>query len=184
MRPKAEQLMAQKKVRVNFQTGDLYDFLCRDENNYDMIVYNEVFYMVKEYRESLQECYKRLNSGGCIFLTARTKWFYAALLLKNGNFEKAGQILSSNEGDLGGMVQFNWWSPDEIEKLMSETGFSDIKMYGIGPFSGIKGDPLDDICKPGDLEPEDTEKLREIELKAAPVFYNSSRYLLICGKKD
>lgn len=87
--------------------------------------------------------------------------------------------LEQREGPLfGGSSWFNWHTPEDINRLFSESGLNVRHLRGIGVFSGIEGDPLSFVVRPSQLTTEEQESLMKIECAAAEQYAACGRYIL------
>jgi hypothetical protein len=95
-------------------------------------------------------------------------------------------LLNGKNGSLWNSdTQFVWMGSDEAKKLLE--GGLDMKLVniaGIGCYSGIEGDPLTSIARPGQLGKNEQKVLMDAELKTAELNPDSGRYMLCVALKN
>ncbi len=104
-----------KLLQENDPNSRILNIITDDiEDRYDLIIANAVFlhFNDDETRHTISKAYNALNPGGVFSLT-----------LKEGE----GEAWQANKGMAPRF--FNFWSKDEIVKLLSKVGFNDIDAW-------------------------------------------------------
>jgi SAM-dependent methyltransferase len=174
-------------LEIDFQDGDLHAVLReREPDAFDIALSIEVLHNSRDIEAALRDLHRVVRPGGLVIITHRTRFFFLAQSLVNGNLDDALYVARESEGRLlkkSYRIHRNWQSLEQIAELYPRLGFQIRGRYPIGPLSGFATDPMTPICDPGQLSEKQREILREIELSAAPEMLATARYLLVVAEK-
>jgi len=183
---KAEEYSRMKRLNnVTFRVSDMLEYLKDiDSGTVDVVTCIEVLYMVGKQDEVIEEIFRVLKPGGVAFLGFRSRYYNLVDCIRRRMFESAKMVLETEEGKImGSPVWFSWYTRARIEERLREKGFREIRCRGIGPCSGIEGDPLADIARPSLLGAREQTALFAIEIEAADAYADCSRYILAIAAK-
>lgn len=173
---RAKEHAQREGVSLSFVKGDVSSILRKRVRSYDAILCIEVLYLREKYREFLDLFRERLNPGGLLITSHRTKFYYMSQALKKSDLESALYVLEHSEGKLWDSY-FNWQTAEELRDLYRETGFPRVALSPIGTFSEILVDPVQ-------FSPEQRKKLFRIENEFHDERTGCARYILACARKE
>lgn len=177
----AQRYAADQQVRnVNFVSDDAAHFARKAaESSADAVVFTEVTFFMPSYREVLKELPRILKPGGVAFIAFRSEYYNALQAVMLRDWENAKRALREREGNLfGGDTVLAWQTVDDIRQMMDKFGLRLLRLFGIGVFSGIKGDARGSIVQPAQLSAAEQEDLMEIEYAAGERYAACGRYIL------
>ena len=169
------------KVQLKFEESDLLDFLRRQpDSSIDVLLILEVLYMLPQHTEALRMLAGKLKPEGVAFLSTRSDYYYGLSLFRQGMFDSAAMLTSSERGDIFGTgVELNWSRSEQIiEQFPKDYGLQVGKVFGIGTCSGIKNDPHDFIVQPSNLSAEELNALGILEQHMGERYPDSGRYIV------
>lgn len=150
----------------------------------DAAVSTEMLYNLPSYRETLAHLAKALVPGGLLFASFRSRWYDLLKAVRARDFESARLVLEKREGHWGGRSVWSaWHTPEDLKTLLPQAGFEAPRLYAIGALSGIAGDPLEAVARPGALTDAERESLLALELSAAEELAGQGRYILAVTRR-
>jgi hypothetical protein len=120
-----------------------------------------------------------LRPGGRLLGSLRAQWFLAALAVRERDWEMARIVRDERGGVLPGMGWQNWSAREDLLELVRSVGFEPVGLRGLGPFSGVEGDPMAALARPSELSDGDRAGLAEIEASFAESHPDVGRYILV-----
>ena len=170
---------------VEFHEADALVFVqALLDASFDVVLMTEVAFFLPTYREVLKEVHRVLRPGGVLLASFRSQYFNLLYSIRARDWESARLAIGSREGHWGGgPTWFSWHTEADISQLLSEIGFTNIHLRGIGVCSGIEGDPLSVIARPSQLSASEQERLMEIECAVAEQYAACGRYILATAKR-
>lgn len=172
--------------QVKADVSDYGQYLAdQNTSSIDILLFMEVSFYSPGWEDCLADIYRVLRPGGIFVSSHRSRYFNAMLLLSLGHIEAAARILKNDSGRLFGTttLQFAWNDSTAIKKILTETGFSVIKVAGLGVLSGIKGDPHEFLAEPGRLSHAELNSLMQLEKQLSETAPDAGRYMLFVAKK-
>jgi ubiquinone/menaquinone biosynthesis C-methylase UbiE len=170
---------------TTFILSDIHNYVKEyAESCFDVVLLTEVTFFLPSYKQVLSEICRILKTNGVAFISFRSQYFCILHSLRNKKWESAKMAIEQREGYLfNGQTWFSWHTKEDIVSLLTGIGFSQIDCVGIGPCSGIGGDPLELIARPCLLDEWEQSQLLDIELKLAESHANFGRYILAIARK-
>jgi 2-polyprenyl-3-methyl-5-hydroxy-6-metoxy-1,4-benzoquinol methylase len=177
----ARKYAAQERLAIDFTTGDLSTELKKlPDSQFDAVVCTEVLYMLDNYILLLDELYRILKPGGCMFISLRPRFYYIMHAIRNACIGAAKNIAA---GKSNSFKNLNCHSIDDIKHLLNRYSLINLEYYGIGVVSGIAGDPQASCIQPSGLDTDDQKMLLDIEISLGQKFCENGRYILLCAQK-
>ncbi len=170
---------------TTFILSDIHSYVKEcSESCFDAVLLTEVTFFLPCYKQVLSEIWRILKTNGVAFISFRSQYFYTLHSLRNKKWESAKITIEQREGYLfSNQTWFSWHTKQDIISLLTGIGFSQIDCVGIGPCSGIGGDPLAVIARPSLLDKWEQSQLLDIELKLARSYADCGRYILAVARK-
>jgi ubiquinone/menaquinone biosynthesis C-methylase UbiE len=155
--------------------ADLREWLrTQPDATFDATVFLEVAFVLPHLDEVLREIARTLKPGGLLLASLRTRTFIAQHGVASRSWEVAEAGAFGEAGVLPEMGWQNFHSPDEAQAMLERAGFTDIGLHGVGGASGIGGDPLAALARPGELGADERSRLALVENALDP---GAGRYL-------
>jgi len=177
----AQHYASQRGIKnVEFHSADALGFMRNlPANTFDLVLMTEVAFVMPSYRDVIAATANLLKSRGIFFVSFRSQYFDLLHSVRARNWSSVRLVREAREGHWSdGPTWFSWHTSADIRQLLSEAGFTAIRLRGIGIASGIEGDPLSAIAQPSKLRPTDLTQLRDIETSLAEQYADCGRYIL------
>lgn len=170
---------------VVFHESDVLDFVrSKPADSADAIVFLEVSFILPTLREVMREIGRILRPGGVLFVACRSQYYNLLQAARARSWDTAGKVIGQREGYLfGGQTYFTWQTPEDVDRLLTDIGLRVLSHRGVGVCSGILGDPLAGIARPGRMSSQDQARLMEIELVAAERYATVGRYIFSTAER-
>lgn len=167
-------------TNVEFVCADALEFLRSiPDSSVDMALMTEVTFFMPKYREVIRDIARVLKPESLFFASFRSQYFDLLQSVRSRDWQSARLVRDAREGHWGGgNTWFSWHTAQDIRQLLSEAGFTDVKVRGIGIASGIEDDPLSLIAQPSKLPPAEQAQLMELETSLAEQYADCGRYIL------
>jgi 2-polyprenyl-3-methyl-5-hydroxy-6-metoxy-1,4-benzoquinol methylase len=163
---------------VEFAACDALHYVeAQDDGSFDLILMTEVTFFLPTYKQVLREAARLLRPGGRIAISFRSQYFDLLHLIQHRRWEAVELVQNMREG-VWDDSWFSWHTPEDIEELVYSLGLKKSAIIGIGPFSGIEGDPLSHVARPSILWPEERERLFAVEKGLAEQYSWAGRYIM------
>lgn len=176
----------QKDVdRAEFRLSEVMPYLAEvGEESVDLVVMCELAFFFPQYKDALVACLRVLKPSGLLFVSFRSQYFNLLASVRQKDWSSARLVRDVREGHWGaGCVWYSWHTCSDVLKLLTDVGFRDIRVRGIGIASGMDGDPLSVIAQPSRLGPTDASQLMEVEVSLAEQYADCGRYILATARK-
>lgn len=155
--------------------------------SFDAALAIESLYVNENYEDLLSELCRIVRPAGLILVSHRTRYYYMLQAVRNRNFDDAVTVATGNDGWLRKRhhrIYYNWQSTADLQRLYKARGARLVAGYPIGAFSGFGSDPLQPICDPGQLSPQEQDRLRQLEIEhVRPEIQMACRYFLAVAEK-
>ena len=170
--------------RVELIESDLLEYLGGvDDASFDAVVFLEVGFVIPRLAETMRELVRVLRPGGRLLASLRAQWFLAALAVRERDWEMARIVRDERGGALPGMGWQNWSAREDLLALVRSAGLEPVGLHGLGPFSGVEGDPMAALAQPSQLSDGDRAGLAEIEAAFAESHPDVGRYVLVEARR-
>lgn len=149
---------------VRFEQGELPAWL-RDQpaDRYGVVLFLEAGYVIPQLEETLAELRRVMRPGGVLFTGFRPRWFLALLGAQRRDWELTDALLDGTGGVLPGLNWQNWHDASDARDALERAGLEDVRLRGLGAVSGIEGDPLGELVRPGAMSGDDRTRLARVE---------------------
>lgn len=172
-------------TNASFIQSDLLEFLATQKDSaYAGVVCLEVAYVIPDVDSFLRELARVLEPGGLLLASFRSRYFLAQLGVVQRDWDLSEAAIGSREGVLPGGSRQNRHYSDEVIAALTQAGFSDIELHGIGNSSGIAGDPLAQLVRPSKLEPREVQRLAAVERALGGSHPDTGRYILAAARRS
>ncbi|MGH2458574.1 MAG: class I SAM-dependent methyltransferase, partial [Chloroflexota bacterium] len=154
---------------VVFQEADVLEFArSRPNACADVIVFLEVSFILPTLRDVSREIGRILRPGGLLFIAGRSQHYNLLQTVRARSWESARLVIDRREGYLfGGQTYFTWQTPEDLDRLLTDSGLRVLSHRGVGVCSGILGDPLAGLARPGKMSGQERRQLMQVELAVA-----------------
>lgn len=186
---KANEYADELNVRnVQFITSDAQAYVKTvPDASIDLVLFVEVAFWLPNYLDLIREFQRLLRPGGCVVLSFWSQYYRLLKSVQSRQWDNAQLIIGQRQGKLSkNPIVFTWHTPEEVEATLSEFGFKDIHLFGLGTCSGIGevGDALVGIAQPSQMSKFDREELMRIEIAVAKQYPGNGRYILAFARKS
>ncbi len=150
----------------------------------DLALFTEVSFFMPAYGDALAEIARVLRPGGTLFASFRSLYFNLLWSIRDRDFDGARTVRDFRRGVLWDTpYEFCWHTPSDVGAELAALDLDVGAFYGIGPLSGIEGDPLAAIARPSELDADDRRRLFELETSIAAEFVGCARYILAVARR-
>ncbi|MFL5887418.1 MAG: class I SAM-dependent methyltransferase [Thermoleophilaceae bacterium] len=164
---------------VEFVEADLLEYLRRrPDDSFDAALFIEAGFVIPQLEDTLRELARVLKPASLLLASLRTQWYLALYAARERDWATAELVMSERGGALPGLGWQNWHTRADLADLLERTGFTVTACQGIGPASGIEGDPMDQIARPSQLSQADREGLARLENALGAAQPDAGRYVL------
>lgn len=157
------------------------------DSEFDISMSIEALLICKDYSEIISHLHRITRTGGLLFITHRTPFYYIMQALSEGNYDDAILVQNNTEGRLKKghhRIYYNWQTNAQIDSIYSSNGSTILGKYSIGPYSGFNPDAMKNICDSELITDEQRNKLFELESnqESAEETLMASRYVLVVAQ--
>ena len=169
---------------VALRESDVLEFL-RDQpdESFEAVVFVGVALTLPKLDAVMAELHRVIRRGGLLLADFRTQYFLLLLGVGRRDWELARIVLRQRSGSLPGMGWHNWHTSRDAIALLEGAGFERVELFGAGVCSGIAGDPLSLLARPGTMSAEDLAELARVERAFAPSHPDVGRYMLAAATR-
>src|SRR5690606_1527507 len=105
-----------------------------------------------------------LKPQGFFIGSFRPQYFNLLYSIQHGLWHSVAQVLAARSGNIvGGNMQFNWHTSQELLQLLQSLQLTVKQLTGIGACSGIPGDPHAPLVRPSSLSANEQQVLLQAE---------------------
>lgn len=169
-----------KDTEIQFRKESIAETCSSAEGRlFDIVVCTELLYNLPSPEQFVLKLSALVKPGGVLLVSHRTKGYYIYRFLKEKKFEDIQHILGRSH------MYYNAQSREELIKIYSEAGFSEIKISPVGIFSGFGNDSFACFANPGKVTSPNRESLFHLETnkELQQLFGENARYWLVCAVK-
>lgn len=172
-------------VNTTFIADDLLTYLKAQKDNYfEGVLLLEIVFFLPNYQAVIKEIKRVLKPSGFFIGSFRSRYFNLLCCMQNGLWASVDTLLEKRSGRImGGDLEFNWHTQEEIINLLASLNFKVDSIHGIGSCSGIPGDPHDRI-KPSQLSKKELALLKKAELQVGENIPEAGRYFLVTSELE
>ena len=172
---------AEGLANVTLIESDLLEFLKGCEaQSYDAAVFLEVAFVLPHLDSVVAELARVLKPGTVLLASFRTRTYLVQAGVATRDFGLAERAVGGpTSGALDGMGWQNFHDAAEAQGLLAAAGFEQATFHGVGAASGIAGDPLAALARPGELSGEEQRRLALVEDELARRRPDGGRYVCV-----
>ncbi len=170
---------------VSYVTMDALDFLDTvEEASVDGVVLTEVTFFEPRFGDLLTKICTALRPNAVLAASFRPQYYYALCAVAAAAWDDAERVVGQRAGELLGCgCTLTWQTSAEVRALLAAKGFTVDGLVGIGPCSGIRGDPHSSITRPSRLSDAVQRRLARVEDSVGETLPDAGRYMLALARR-